>query len=410
MRVGLSSLNILIVAQYFPPDLGGSATRAFNVAKGLVLNGCKVTVVAAFPHYPHGDIPREYRWKPFKVEWMGRIRVIRTFMPPLKSEGFFKRLLLMLSFAVSAMFALPVVGRFDVVWASSWAPGVFYSRVKRRKLVLNVDDLTIKDVVDLGLLREGSMLVRVGRFAYKVFYLQGDAVTPISSGYVERIMEYGVEKEKIYPIRGGVDLETFRLAPRQRDDKFTVLYSGAFSVAYDFEQVLRAADVLRKEKSDDVLFVIQGAGELGDQIKSSVEDLKLKNVAIINKIVSRGEVAELLNGADALILPLADFGRPYLGISSKLYEYQAVGKPIICCAYGEPADYVEETKSGIVVKPGDYESLARAVLYLKNNPGVAESFGESGRKYVDGNVSIEKIGLKMKDLLIRLIEMKEARV
>jgi glycosyltransferase involved in cell wall biosynthesis len=410
VKVSKSNLNVLILAQYFPPDLGGSATRAYNVAKGLILNECNVTVVTAFPHYPHGDIPKEYRWKPFKVEWMGRIRVIRTFMPPLKSEGFFKRLLLLASFAVSAVFALPVVGRFDVVWASSWAPGVFYSRVKRRKLVLNVDDLTIKDVVDLGLLREGSMLVRVGRLAYKVFYVQGDAVTPISPGYVERIMEYGVKKEKICPVRGGVDLETFRLAPRQRDDKFTVLYSGAFSVAYDFEQILRAADVLRKEKRDDVVFVIQGAGELGDQIRSSVEDLKLKNVAIINKIVSRGEVAELLNGADALILPLADFGRPYLGISSKLYEYQAVGKPIICCAYGEPADYVEETKSGIVVKPGDYESLARAVLYLKNNPGLADSFGESGRKYVDGNVSIEKIGLEMKDLLIRLIEMKEARV
>jgi colanic acid biosynthesis glycosyl transferase WcaI len=92
-------LHVLVIAQYFPPDLGGSATRAYNMAKGLALNGCRVTVVAAFPHYPLGKIPKEYRWKPIKVEWMGKIRIIRTLMPPVKSVGFFKRLILIWSFA-----------------------------------------------------------------------------------------------------------------------------------------------------------------------------------------------------------------------------------------------------------------------------------------------------------------------
>jgi hypothetical protein len=55
------------MAQYSPPGLGGSATRAFNMAKSLLLNGCKVTVVAAVPHYSHGKIPKGCRWKPLKV-------------------------------------------------------------------------------------------------------------------------------------------------------------------------------------------------------------------------------------------------------------------------------------------------------------------------------------------------------
>jgi glycosyltransferase involved in cell wall biosynthesis len=84
-----------------------------------------------------------------------------------------------------------------------------------------------------------------------------------------------------------------------------------------------------------------------------------------------------------------------MGVSTKLYEYQAVGKPIICCSAGQPAKYVEETNSGIVVKPGDYEALAKAVLYLKNNSDVARKLGDSGRRYVEDNLSIEKIGEKM---------------
>jgi hypothetical protein len=110
---------VLIIAQYFPPDLGGSATRAYNVAKGLTINGCNVTVVSAFPHYPHGNIPPEYRWKPLKVEWMGKIRVIRTFILPLKSEGLSRRILLFTCFIFTSLFAIPLVGKIDIIWAAN---------------------------------------------------------------------------------------------------------------------------------------------------------------------------------------------------------------------------------------------------------------------------------------------------
>jgi len=97
----------------------------------------------------------------------------------------------------------------------------------------------------------------------------------------------------------------------------------------------------------------------------------------------------------ALLLPLSGLGSVEMGISSKLYEYQAYGKPIVCCSSGQPGRYVSETESGIVVKPGDYEVLAKATLYLTDNQDVAEKLGASGRRYVENSLSIEKIGSKM---------------
>jgi len=87
--------------------------------------------------------------------------------------------------------------------------------------------------------------------------------------------------------------------------------------------------------------------------------------------------------------------RLYFGISSKLYEYQAVSKPIICCAEGQPAEYVKETGSGVVVKPGDHEALAKAVLYLKENSEIAERLCVSGKLYVERFLSLERIGRQM---------------
>jgi len=165
--------------------------------------------------------------------------------------------------------------------------------------------------------------------------------------------------------------------------------------------VLLAAKLI-EDKGGGVEFVIQGGGELADYIKSKVRALGLRSVKVVDRILSREEVARLLNTADALILPLKDFGRPYLGISSKLYEYQAVGKPVICCARGQPAEYIKETRSGLVVEPGDYEGLAKAVLRLRDNPELCRRLGANGRAYVERNLSIESIGARMASLLARV--------
>jgi glycosyltransferase involved in cell wall biosynthesis len=401
-------LNVLLIAQYFPPDIGGSATRAHNLATGLALNGCNVTVIAAYPHYPHGNIPKEYRGKPLKVEYMGKIKVIRTFMPPIKSEGFFKRLMLIGSFAVSSLFAYPWVGKVDAVWGSSWTPGHIYSRLKRVPVVRNVDDLTLEDLVDLKLIGEKSPVLKIATLVYRTFYLKGDLVAPISKGYSPTIAKkYYVNPDKIVEVRIGVNVEKIKQAPcRQDTPAFKVVYTGILGIGYDFEQVLKCAKLLEK-KNAHVEFLLHGTGERLDEIKVTIKELNLSSVTLSTKLLPhREDVANLMCSADALILPMRDYGHGYSGLPTKLYEYQAVGKPIICVCEGVPVDYILETESGVVVKPGDYAALAKKIVSLKNNPEVASKLGENGRRHVETEESVQAIGLKVKKLLEAIIKGK----
>jgi glycosyltransferase involved in cell wall biosynthesis len=399
-----SPLNVLIIGEYFPPDIGGAATRASNVAKGLTLNGCNVTIVTAFPHYPTGKFPKEYKYKPIKIEYVGKSRVIRTIVLPLESKGLIKRLLVFWSFIVSSLFALPFVGKIDVVWAANpdvfvLVPAIAYGGMKRKPIVSNVDDLIIEDLYDLNLLQKGSILSQLAEFFARVLFAKVKAATPISPGYTATIAKYGVDKSNIQVVRGGVDLEVFKPHPHRKvGEKFTILYSGGFSIAYDFEQIFKAAKIIA-EIDPNVEFVIQGKGELLNSMRSRVTELKLRNVHIVDKLLSREQVGEFLSQADVLILPLADFKTPYRGMSSKLYEYQAVGKPIICCSNGLPGVYVEETKSGLAICPGDYEALARAVIELKTNHLLGEIMGKNGRLFVENEASIEAVGSRMKLIL-----------
>lgn len=394
-------MNVLILAQYFPPDMGGGATRAHNIAKGLSAAGCQVTVVTAFPHYPSGNIPTKYAKRLLAIEYDGSLRIIRTFVPRIASEGLIKRMLLFVSFAFSSFFALPISRKIDIVWAANpniiaVYPGLVFSRISNCPVVQNVDDLWPEVLYELGL-PEKSFFAKLAKVFAKTAYTVSNFVTPISPGYLKTICgEYGVDPQKVKVVRGGVDLSIFKMKDRSTKSsgkKFRVLYSGAFSPAYDFDQVLLAAKELSSDP--DVEFVLQGSGELVFSLKSKIKDLKIENVKVIDRIFSRAEVADLLCDADALLLPLRDFGSPYQGISSKLYEYQAVGKPIICCGDGQPAKYVSDTDSGKVVKPGDYQALAKAVLCLKGDAFVARKLGLAGRRYVEKNLAVEFVGQKM---------------
>lgn len=406
-----SALNVLIIGEYFPPDIGGAATRASNVAKGLTLNGCNVTIVTAFPHYPTGKIPSQYKYKPLKVEYAGKSRVIRTFVLPLESKGLFKRLLVFWSFMVSALFALPFVGKIDVIWGANpdvfvLVPAVAYGGIKRKPVVSNVDDLIIEDLYDLNLVRRGSVTSKSAEFFARLLFAKVKAATPISPGYVPTIARYGVDRCRIKVVRGGVDLAVFKPQLKQRGgEKFVVLYSGGFSIAYDFEQIFRASEIIQKI-DPEIEFIIQGKGELLPSMRLRVDQLNLRNVRIFDKLLSREAVGEFLSEADVLILPLAAFKTPYRGMSSKLYEYQAVGKPIICCSYGLPAEYVVATNSGLVVNPGDYKGLADAVLTLKGDRQLCSMLGSNGLTYAKQEASINAIASKMKVVLLS-VEAKE---
>lgn len=398
-------MKVLIVAQYFPPDLGGGPTRALNVAKGLKMNGCEVSVVTAFPHYPDGDIPKKYRWRPLSVEYLEGMKVVRTFVPPLPSAGVLKRIFIFFTFMLSSLFAFPFVEKADVVWAAnpnilSFFPCFLFSRMMKCSLMLNVDDLWPEELENVGLINQKSFVFRLGEVLASIAYSRADCITPVSPGYVPTIEEkYHNDQSKIAVVRSGVDLKLFKPNRGERGDgKFKVHYSGAFSVAYDFDQVLHAAKLMN-ESSDHVEFVLQGKGESLDEVKSKARDLRLMNVRIMDVKLDRKDVSGLLNEADALLLPLRQFKKSYTGISSKIYEYQAVSKPIICCAEGQPADYITRTGSGIAVKPGDPRALVQSIQYLQSHPRVAESMGELGRTYVEKNLSIEHVGFQLMQVM-----------
>jgi len=395
-------LKVLVLAQYFPPDMGGASARVSNVVKGLLSKGCKVRVVAAFPHYPHGKVPKEYRGKAIVSEKAGDAKVLRVWIPALPHSSIVNRVISHMCFIVSCLFALSFVGDFDVVWAAnpnlfSFFPAVVYGFVKRVPIARNVDDLWPEVFYELGLVR--SRLIRtVLDFLAWLSYVVPAAVTPISAGYKRRIVsKYGVCAEKVHVVEVGVD----RIEPlnvnKDSNERFVVMYSGVLGLGYDFDVVLETARILAK--NEDVAFSIRGVGELASKLRRQIRELNLRNVVLDINFLPKDKLSVLLGSADVFVLPMASASFVDEGLPTKVFEYQAYGKPIICVSSGEPARYVEATGSGLVVKPKDAHGFADAVVRLYRDRKLAAELGWNGWRYVSENLTAEKIGERMYEVL-----------
>ncbi|MFX0206995.1 MAG: glycosyltransferase family 4 protein [Candidatus Hodarchaeota archaeon] len=387
-------MDVLIIAQYFPPDIGGASTRAFNVAKGLMKMGCSVDVIAAFPHYPEGNIPDHYRGKSFIFEKKDDINISRVWLPPLAHNSILNRVVLHFCFLITSLFLIPFKRRFDVVWAAnpnlfSFISALIYAFIRQKPIIRNVDDLWPEIFYEIGLVKS-SIFKKLLNFLAWLSYFLPVAITPISNGYKHKIMEkYGVKGEKIRVIEVGVDTSLFK-SNLNTEDEFIVMYSGILGPAYDFKNILMTAKILFDYK--EIKFLIRGIGECEHDIRKMICNFSLDNVVLDTNVVSKLKLIEILNLADIFLLPMKKINAVDEGLPTKIFEYQAMGKPIICCSRGESARYIKSTQSGLVVNPEDPKSLALAIMNLYKNRELILKLGANGQKYVNKNLSIERIG------------------
>ena len=92
---------------------------------------------------------------------------------------------------------------------------------------------------------------------------------------------------------------------------------------------------------------------------------------------SQEGVAEILAGADALVLPSFAEGVPVV-----LMEAMASGKPVIATQLAGVPELVEDGVSGLLVPPGDPAALAAAIGRLAGDAELRARMGEAGRAKV----------------------------
>lgn len=379
-------MRILILAQYFPPEISATGRRAQDLAASLAGRGHEVTVLTGRPNHPATAGRYFCRHAASSERTSGGYRVLR--LPVFRSPEplAWNRVLNYLTFVLFAAARGIFLDRPDAILAVSPLPAGFaalaLSTLHRAPLVYDLQDIWPDSARAVGVMKRGLALRLLGGLE-RLLYRRSARIVVISEGFREYLANLGVPRERVRVISNGVDAELFRDAePEQRlrraqplRGRFVVGYVGNHGLAQGLDTVIDAADRLR---ASAVAFLLIGEGVEKSRLERKARHAGLDNVRFLRG-VPRGRVPRLLAACDAGLVILRDDPLFRITIPSKLYEYMAAGKPVLCSVGGETAGVVVSARCGIVVPPSDGAALADAVLALARDPARCAAMGEYGK-------------------------------
>ena len=138
--------------------------------------------------------------------------------------------------------------------------------------------------------------------------------------------------------------------------------------------LLEAVEKLSKVYSpNDFRLILEGEGP--EQLSVLRDILRMGIGNYITHITESGNVMNLLNAADVLVLPSThneDFPNVIL-------EAMQLTKATVASSIAGIPEQIDPQITGILVKPGDANALARALEYFIANPGKSRTMGQAGK-------------------------------
>jgi glycosyltransferase involved in cell wall biosynthesis len=407
-------MRILILTQYYPPEMGAPQNRLSDLARRLMKLGHTVIVLTALPNYPTGEIFAGYRGCMVLEEWVEGIKIIRTWVYVTKSKSFTRRLLNYFSFVFSSLtLGVWKVGRQDILIVESpplflGLSGFFMSRLKKAKLVFNISDLWPESAVAMGILRNKT-LIGLSTWLEEFLYRRSHLITGQTQGIIDNIQSRFTSKP-VSLITNGVNVEVFVPAAQtdQRDKvrkefgierKFVVGYAGLHGLAQGLETVLQAARILVEQQ--DLFFTFFGDGPEKERLLQVADQLQVPNVRFY-PTQPTSLMPAVTASFDIALVPLRRLDLFKGALPSKMFEAMAAAVPLIVSVDGEARTLIDKAQAGIFVQPENPGAMADAILQLYKNPVRRKTLGRNGQLYVIEHYDRRRIAEKFEHLLLDL--------
>ena len=197
-------------------------------------------------------------------------------------------------------------------------------------------------------------------------------------------------------IHNGVDLSRF--ARRSAPISGRILMVGRLAAPKRQDLAIRAVAALRSQFPDLALDLIGDGPERG-RIEALIADLELRDR--VHVLGSRDDVPALLSSAQCVLLASDSEACPL-----SVIEGMAAGAPVVASRVGGTPELIDDGVTGILVDPGNAESLAAGLAAVLGDAQRAQQMGEGGRRRAQRDFSSQA----MADHVARAYQIASARV
>ncbi|MEA3346054.1 MAG: glycosyltransferase [Chloroflexota bacterium] len=239
--------------------------------------------------------------------------------------------------------------------------------------------------------------------------LLSDKIVTVSEGQRRELAELGVAPlGKIIVVHLGFELEDILTCESHRgelrhelgisnDDRLIGIVARLTSIK-NHRLFLQMAKLVA-EAMPQTRFLVVGDGELREELEAYARDLGLDE-----RVIFTGwwrDLPRLYADLDVMTLTSINEGTP-----TSLIEAMAARVPVVATEVGGVPDIVADGKTGYLVRPGDAQGMAEAVIELLRNPKRAQEMGQKGQEAAYPKFAAQTLIANVKELYIELLRQK----
>ena len=343
--------RLLLIAERFPPDIGGVARSAGRIAAALARLGVSVDVLAWTKTLPPGELVSETTQRTTEF---GGVTVHRL--------GLFGSLDFSLQHSLNVLEWLHEQRQFDAVWGHYLFPAGFMA-------TLFAELIHIPSTVSVRGNDVDRLMFPPGDFARLLWTLQRASVrTAVSRDLARKVdVLLGRDSETLV-IGNSVDLQTF--TPQAADaelrtrlgiaaDEAVLGFCGELRQKKGLPHLLRALRTVRAVRPA-CLFVI---GDVRIRERALLSEFSADcpedaaRIIITGQVHEPSAVAQHLALCDLLLLPSL-----WDGLPNALLEAQAAGVPVLASDAGGIPEAITHGQTGFLVPRSQLHRLGEAAL------------------------------------------------
>jgi glycosyltransferase involved in cell wall biosynthesis len=222
-----------------------------------------------------------------------------------------------------------------------------------------------------------------------------DLIVVVSDVLHQDLIGRGVPVERILVNPNGVDATAFHPDIDASDlrrtlaleGKTVIGFIGTFGPWHGTEELVEAFSLLlasQPQHYENLRLLLMGKGARHAATLEACKRLGVLSQCVFTGQVPQKDAPRYLACCDLLVAPHVPNpdGTPFFGSPTKLFEYMAMGRPIVASALGQIQEVLQHGSSAWLVEPGHAAALAEGLAHVLEQPDFGRSLGERARQEV----------------------------
>jgi glycosyltransferase involved in cell wall biosynthesis len=261
-----------------------------------------------------------------------------------------------------------------------WA-GAHVSRATCAPLILewNNSELWFRARYDTR--RLGKLVTPVVEDIERYMLRAADLTAAVSSPAADMAIAAGADAERVAVIPNGVDIAEIDRQVHASGGggarQPVIGWVGAFCQWHGTEVLVRALALL----SSDARVLMIGDGERREACQTIARDLGVADRLELTGALPHSEAIRRLAQCDVLVSPHVEIpNQRFFGSPTKLFEYMAIGRPIVASRLEQLGDVLQDGSTARLVRPGDERELALTIDQVLGAPDRGRALGRAARQ------------------------------